>query len=78
MRWNHWLRVDVVWPLEALVWFGLICFMKSHIHAWNMAWGWFAEKRIGSGQSMVGSYVEVVDLFGFSYVNKSPFSLLFS
>ena len=46
MRWNHWLRVEVVFPLKAIVWFGLVYFMRSHIHAWNMAWGWLVEIEI--------------------------------
>ena len=45
MRWNHWLRVEVVWPLEAPAWFCLICSMRSRIHAWNMRWGWLAERE---------------------------------
>ena len=44
MRWNHWLRVKVVWPLEDLVWFYYMCSMRSHIHAWNMA-QWFLDGR---------------------------------
>ncbi len=46
MRSNHWLRVEVDWPLESLVWFWLVYSMISHIHAWNMERGWFIEREI--------------------------------
>jgi len=41
-----WLRVEVVWPLEALVGYVLVYSLRSHIHAWNMAHGWLVEREI--------------------------------
>ena len=46
MTWNHWLRIEVVWPLETLIWFCFSYSMRSHIHAWNMAWGCLTEWKI--------------------------------
>lgn len=40
------LRVEVLWPLEALVGYILFQPLQSHIHVWNMAWGWLAETEI--------------------------------
>ena len=77
MRWNHWLRVEVVWPLEALGSFCLIFFIRSHIYAWNMARGDWLKEIFDSTHSMVGWYVEVPDLVWFSYVNRSFFPLVF-
>ena len=35
------------------------------------------KERFGSAQPMVRWYVEVIDLVGFAYVNKSLFPLVF-
>ena len=48
LRWNHCLMGWGGCPLEALDGFWLMCSMWSHIHAWNMAWGWMVEESFGS------------------------------
>ena len=71
-----WLRVEVVWPLEALVWCCLVYSMRSHIYAWNMVGDDWLKEKFGSTQSMVGWYVEIPDLVGIYYVNKSYSSIM--
>ena len=41
---------------------------------WNM--GDWLKERLGSAQSMVEWYMEVLELVGFSYVNNSSFPLV--
>ena len=62
VRWNHWLRVEVVRPSKALVSFYLVYCKISHIHAWNMVQDDWMKVRFCSSQSMVGWYMEVPEL----------------
>ena len=48
VRWNHCLMSWGGWPLEGLDEFWLMCSMRSHIHALNMARVWMVEERFGS------------------------------
>ena len=59
------MRVEVVWPLEALVWFWLVHTMRSHIHTWKWHGGDWMKERFGSSKSMARWYMEVTDLVGF-------------
>jgi len=58
------LRVEVVWPLEALVWFCLVYSMRSTFMLGIWRRGDWLKERFGSTQSMVGWYVEVPDFVG--------------
>jgi len=49
--------------------------MRSHIHAWNMAWGWLVEERFHLAMSMVGWFVEVPTLVGICIINTRLFLL---
>ena len=77
-RGNHWLRFEVVWPLEDLVWFYLLYSMRSHIHSWNMERGWLDEEKFGSAMSMVGWFMEVPWLVGLCIINMTLFLLFIS
>lgn len=66
------------WPLEALYGFGLMCFIWSHIHSWNMAWGWLDEESFRSTIAMVGWFMEVPQLVRIFINNMSLFILVIS
>ena len=48
VRWNHCLMGWGGFASGSPGWFWLMCFMRSRIHAWNVALGWIAEERFVS------------------------------
>jgi len=77
MRWNHCLMGWGGLPLKALDGFGLICFMRSHIHAWNIARGWMVEEGFGSAiLHLVGTWKSHPRV-GFYIINMRLFLFVF-
>ena len=78
MRWNHYFMGWGGWPLESLDGFLLICFIRSHIHAWNIqARGWMAKKRFGLAILRSGGMWKSHHGFWFFIINESLFLLVF-
>ena len=77
MRWNHCFMGWGGWPLEAMDNFLLMCSMRTHIHAWNMAWGWMTKERFGSAILRSGGTCKSHPSFGFFIVNERLFLFVF-
>jgi len=75
MRWSQCLMGWCECPLEALYEFWLMCSMRSHIHAWNMAQGWMTEGRFGSIIPRSSGMWKSHPRFGFASLMKVDFSL---
>ena len=78
MRWNHYLMGWGGLASRSPRWFWLMCFMRSHIHAWNMARGWLTKKIFGSAVSTIGWNVVVPYRVGFCIINMRLFLFVIS
>jgi len=76
LRWDHCLMGWGGWPLEAQDGFGLMCFMRSHNHAWNRAWGWLAKDSFNSAMFKVEWIMEVPPLVGLFIINMRLFLII--
>ena len=77
VRWNQCFMGWGGWPLEALDGFWLMCSTRSHIHAWNMAWGWMDEEIFGSAILRSSGTWKSYPKFGFCIINMKLFILVF-
>ena len=59
-------------------WFGVFdVFYESHIHAWNMAWGWLAEERLGSTNLCQAEHGSPITGWFIASINKKFIPLIF-
>ena len=78
MRWNQCLMGWGEWPLEALDEFWLMCSMRCHIHAWNMAWGDWLKRDLA--QSIYGwvEHGSSISSWFISFINEKKIFPWFS